>query len=325
MRVRPLVVCFLLSAAVVMVSCIQKGFKAAQKSTPVEKIETLSNEMSSNCEEWEKDTWDDAADLLENALGNLPDKMTNDEATIVNSALSSMKVYADRHRRKASGVLDVITKYNPGEAGTAAEPVAAEPVAAEPATAEPIAEPAPQPVTQPAPQPVAKPAAPPAGLLQGSVIREGGYTNVRKGPGTNFAIVTKIKDGSPIYFTNYNNNWCVVYNNAGKMLGYMHASKVVNSAYSAPARSSKGPVADGTIFDWLATRYVTANDIAVHRNELRILRNAIYARHYRKFKDAGLRNYFNQFQWYDGYRDEIPASELNKYEKYNIQFIQKYE
>ena len=43
------------------------------------------------------------------------------------------------------------------------------------------------------------------------------------------------------------------------------------------------------------------------------------------FQDASLRNYFNTFQWYDGYRDEIPASELNKFEKYNIQFIQRYE
>lgn len=321
MRSKPLAYLLLFATIFFTASCFfKKGLKAAQKSTPVEKIEALSNEMSSDCDKWEKETWDDAADLLENALGNLPDKMTSDEVTIVNSALSSMNVYAERHRRKATGVLDAIAKYAPGEAEPAAQPTAAQP-AAKPATTQPAATPAPQPVAKPA----AKPAAAPAGLLSGSVIREGGYTNVRKGPGTNYAVVTKIKDGSPIYYTNYNNNWCIVYDNYGNMMGYMHASKVVGSAYSAPARSSSGYVADGTIFDWLATRYVTESDIAAHRGELRILRNAIYARHYRKFKDASLRNYFNQFQWYAGNRDEIPASELNKYEKYNIQFIQKYE
>ena len=94
---------------------------------------------------------------------------------------------------------------------------------------------------------------------------------------------------------------------------------------TAPTSSTSKGVATGTIFDWLATRYVTEADIANHSHELRILRNAIYARHYRKFKDANLRNFFNQFQWYRGERDEIPASELNQYEQYNIQFIQKYE
>ena len=322
MKARPLVY-LLLFAAIVMISCDNKGSKAAQQSNPVDKIETLSNEVSSNAEEWEKEAWDDAADLLENAISNLPEKMSNDEETIVNSALSRMKVYAERHRRKAAGLLDAINQFAPKESEPTAEAEAQPQPAQQPA---PQAAEPPVAVQQPAPQPAARPAAaPPRGLLQGSVVREGGYTNVRKGPGTNFAIVKKIKDGSPIYFTNYNNNWCVVYDNAGNMIGYMHASKVVNSAYSAPARSSSGPVADGTIFDWLATRYVTKSDIAAHKHELRILRNAIYARHFRKFKDASLRNYFNQFQWYDGYRDEIPASELNKYEKYNIQFIQQYE
>lgn len=326
MRAKPLVY-LLLFATIIMGACMKKGLKAAQKSDPIDKIETLSNEVASDGDGWEKGTWDDAADLLENALGNLPERLNNDEEVIVNSALSRMKVYADHHRRKASSLLDVITNFSPEEIEASAQPAAAQPVAAQPAAAKPAAAKpvaAPQAAPQPAAKPAAKPAAP-AGLLSGSVIREGGYTNVRKGPGTNFAIVKKIKDGSPIYFTNYNNNWCVVYDNAGKMIGYMHASKVVGSAYSAPARSSSGLVADGTIFDWLATRYATENDIATHRHELRYLRNAIYARHYRKFKDANLRNYFNQFQWYDGRRDEIPASELNKYEKYNIQFIQKHE
>lgn len=309
----------MLLAVIVLVSCGEKGLKAAQESNPVDKIEALSNEVSSDGEEWTREMWDDAADLLDNALGNLPDKMTSDEETIVNSALSRMKVYAERHRRKASGLLEAIAKFNSEEAEDSTQKEDEEETKT---TAQPAAtpQPAPQAVAQPTPQPVA---APPVGLLSGSVIREGGYTNVRKGPGTNYAIVTKIKDGTPIYYTNYNANWCVVYNNAGNMLGYMHSSKVIPGGSTAPAKS-KGLVY-GTPYDWLSTRYVNQNDINKHYNELRILRNSIYARHGRKFKDAGLRQFFNSMPWYNGYRNEIPASELNKYEKYNIQFIQKYE
>ena len=321
MRARPLVY-LLLFVATIMVSCDKKGLKAADESNPVDRIETLSNEISAGSDEWTKENWDDAADLLENALRNLPNPMTSDEETIVQASLAHMKVYGERHRRKASGILEAIEKFSPKEETA---PVAVE--------EKPAAQPA---APQPAPQPVAvqpvvvqQVAAPPAGLLLGSVIREGGYTNVRSGAGTNYGIVTKIKDGSPIYYTNYNSKWCIVYDNAGNMLGYMHSSKVIPSGgvTTAPRATATSPrrVADGTIFDWLAQRYVNENDIANHRHELRILRNAIYARHYRRFKDAGLRNYFNSFQWYDGYRDEIPASELNKYEKYNIQFIQRYE
>ena len=140
--------------------------------------------------------------------------------------------------------------------------------------------------------------------------------------------MTKVKDGNAIYYTAYNANWCNVYNTAGQFLGYMHKSKVIpDGAPAAPAATSRrAAVATGTVYDWLAQRYVTDADVRnLNSSQLRILRNAIYARHYRKFQDAGLRNYFNTFQWYDGYRNEIPASELNKYEKYNIQFIQRYE
>lgn len=68
---------------------------------------------------------------------------------------------------------------------------------------------------------------PPAGIRRGSVIREGGYTNVRQGPGTNYSVVTKIKDGSPIYYSEYDAKWCIIYNDNYKMIGYMHSSKVI--------------------------------------------------------------------------------------------------
>ena len=309
-------------AALFMVSCKDISLKSSKNADPLDVIETLSNDISSKSDDWSKEDWDDAADLLENALGDLPDRLTDDESTIVSSAVSRMKVYGERHRRKASGLLEALEKFSPAEeepaiaeAETKPEPAKAseQPVAAEPA---------------PAPAPAPAPKVSVAGLLPAHVIREGGYTNVRQGPGTNYAIVTKVKDGNAIYYTAYNANWCNVYNTAGQFLGYMHKSKVIpDGAPAAPAATSRrAAVATGTVYDWLAQRYVTDADVRnLNSSQLRILRNAIYARHYRKFQDAGLRNYFNTFQWYDGYRNEIPASELNKYEKYNIQFIQRYE
>ena len=315
-----------------VVSCKDFDNKSTKSNNPIDAIETLSNDVYDEGDEWEKEEWDDAADLLENALDNLPRQMTKDEETIVSSAISRMKVYGGRHRRKASGLLEALEKYQPqsetGDVKAETAPVEETKSAPTQPEAQQTAQPAvPQPAAVPPPPPTTTNVPPVAGLLPAHVIREGGYTNVRKGPGTNYAIVTKVKDGSAIYYTNYNANWCQVYNTAGQLLGFMHTSKVITSASApAPAPASTPRVATGTIYDWLSQRYVTEADIRNYdRGQLKILRNSIYARHYRKFKDAGLRQYFNSQQWYDGYRDEIPANELNKYEKYNIQFIQKYE
>jgi len=289
---------------------------------PVERIDALSNEIYSKSADWTKDDWDDVADVLENTIADLPNPMTDDEKTIYNAAISRIQVYADRNKREASSVIKVLSEVVPAEEVAKTEgPVEAAPAA--PAEA-PAA--APAPATAPEATPSIS-AAPPKGLLSGSVIREGGYTNVRQGPGTSYSIVTKIKDGSPIYYTNYNANWCKVYNSSGAMLGYMHSSKVIPGGGSvASVPSTRRGVVTGTIYDWLSQRKATAADLAGYdRGQLRVLRNSIYARHGRRFKDAGLRAYFNSQSWYNGYRDEIPAGELSKIEQYNIQFIQRYE
>lgn len=64
------------------------------------------------------------------------------------------------------------------------------------------------------------------------------------------------------------------------------------------------------------------------KQELRIARNEIYARHGRIFNDKKLQDYFESKSWYEGI---IPAEEfsdseeLNKIERENILFIKKYE
>ena len=79
-------------------------------------------------------------------------------------------------------------------------------------------------------------------------------------------------------------------------------------------------------FEWLSERKLTISDLeGLSSSELRIMRNSIYARHGRLFKSPDLREYFNAQSWYNGYRDEVPESEMNANEKYNIQFIKSYE
>ncbi len=89
---------------------------------------------------------------------------------------------------------------------------------------------------------------------------------------------------------------------------------------------SSSKVAWGTQYDWLSTSYVTYDDIRyLDKGQIRVLKNSIYARHGRRFKDSQLRSYFSSQWWYKPSRNEIPASEFNKYENYNIKFLHNYE
>ena len=56
---------------------------------------------------------------------------------------------------------------------------------------------------------------------------EGGYTNIRKGPGTGYAIVGKVRDGSYILCSgDYGEKWFKVYTQTGTLRGYMSANKI---------------------------------------------------------------------------------------------------
>ena len=79
-------------------------------------------------------------------------------------------------------------------------------------------------------------------------------------------------------------------------------------------------------FEWLSYRYATMSDIVDKTSdELRIMRNSVFARHGRFFKDPVLREYFNAQPWYDPYRDEVPNEDLNEYEKKNVEFLKSHE
>ena len=63
------------------------------------------------------------------------------------------------------------------------------------------------------------------------------------------------------------------------------------------------------------------------KEECRLARNEIYARHGRMFNDSQLQDYFDSQPWYEGTTapDYFNESELSKIEKDNVKKISKYE
>lgn len=77
-----------------------------------------------------------------------------------------------------------------------------------------------------------------------------------------------------------------------------------------------------------STRKLTENElINLSLDDLRIIRNEIYARHGRMFKSSSLRNYFSAYTWYEpkAYDDAKIEREFNAFERYNVSKIESVE
>ena len=77
-----------------------------------------------------------------------------------------------------------------------------------------------------------------------------------------------------------------------------------------------------------AYRYLTVEELLLlPKEELRLARNEIYARHGRLFQAEDLQDYFNSMDWYYGYipADQFDESVLNEYEKSNLSAIKEAE
>ena len=63
----------------------------------------------------------------------------------------------------------------------------------------------------------------------GQVSDPDGYTNIRRGPGTNYPIVRQYNSGDYLYYTPQKNGWSLVYSGvkANNFMGYMHTSRIV--------------------------------------------------------------------------------------------------
>lgn len=87
-------------------------------------------------------------------------------------------------------------------------------------------------------------------------------------------------------------------------------------------------VAGGGVTDdysWLSTRLATNSDIAgKSKQEIRILRNAIFARHGYIFKDKTLKQHFSQFAWYKPQYTDV-SGQFNSIERKNVSFLKSHE
>lgn len=77
-----------------------------------------------------------------------------------------------------------------------------------------------------------------------------------------------------------------------------------------------------------STRNLTEGELMkLSLNDLRIIRNEIYARHGRMFKSSSLRNYFSAYSWYEpkAYDDVAIEKGFNAFERYNVAKIEEVE
>lgn len=84
----------------------------------------------------------------------------------------------------------------------------------------------------------------------------------------------------------------------------------------------------GYILPDIASRYFTYDDLdGLSKEQLRLARNEVYARHGRKFETEDLNQYFSSQPWYSGYlsADEFNESVLNEFEKANLEIIKSAE
>lgn len=95
---------------------------------------------------------------------------------------------------------------------------------------------------------------------------------------------------------------------------------------NSPANgSAETATASAPVSQLLSTRKLTYSDISsLSKSQLRILRNEIYARHGYIFKSADLKAYFGRYEWYKPRYSDV-TSMMSAIEKYNAQFIKKYE
>lgn len=99
--------------------------------------------------------------------------------------------------------------------------------------------------------------------------------------------------------------------------------------YNAESAALEGDAGYGYIIEGSDVRYLTEDELrGMTKEELRLARNEIYAKHGRIFESADLKDYFNSMEWY---YPTIPADQfndstiLNQYEKANLALIKEIE
>ncbi len=69
--------------------------------------------------------------------------------------------------------------------------------------------------------------APVRNLMSGYITDpKDGYVNIRKGPGTNYAIVGRLDVGTYVYYSAGSSNWLKVYDRGRRFLGYVYYDRI---------------------------------------------------------------------------------------------------
>ena len=92
--------------------------------------------------------------------------------------------------------------------------------------------------------------------------------------------------------------------------------------------SEDGSVSEAYILVGSDIRYISESELTgLTEDQLRYARNEIYARHGRRFDDAGLQSYFDSKDWYNGTisPEDFEEASLSEVEKANLETIVAYE
>jgi len=102
---------------------------------------------------------------------------------------------------------------------------------------------------------------------------------------------------------------------------------------AAPVAESEPSTDDGPYFagdvgiwSWTSSQEVTYGDLyGMNSDELRLMRNEIFARHGYIFKSSDLRSYFGRQSWYRPITSSTSELGLSPLEKKNVETIRNYE
>jgi hypothetical protein len=96
------------------------------------------------------------------------------------------------------------------------------------------------------------------------------------------------------------------------------ASRGITAPVPAPTNTE-----DSFAFADVSRRYLTPEELqGLSADQLVIIRNEIFARRGRYFKDDALRTYFLQFPWYQPFAWDVPLSPI---EQANVKLVQSFE
>ena len=155
--------------------------------------------------------------------------------------------------------------------------------------------------------------------------KEGSTLRLRSAPSEKATILNGIPNGSTVEIIDYDDHftevngekgkWCKV--NFNGTIGWAWGGFIKigeNSLTSLPGR-----------FPQASEKLLNADELSrLNKDDLKIMRNEIFARHGYIFKTPEMKSYFATQSWYRGQYEDV-TSMLSNIEKQNVEFIKKHE